>query len=66
MSTWNLSNVWRAIGRAQPDAPAIVQGDRVVTWRSFIDRSESGATWLREHSIPEGAKIALYMYNCAE
>ena len=38
---WMLAEVWEAIAKAQPDMPALVQGERVVSW-SEMDRRGAG------------------------
>jgi len=63
---WTFADVWEAIAAVQPDTPALVQGDRVVTWSQFDARSDA----LAAHFIAEGlgrqAKVAAYLYNGPE
>ena len=29
---WTLAEVWEAIAASQPDTPALIQADRVISW----------------------------------
>lgn len=66
MSQWNFSTVWRTVGVTIPEASAIEQGDRTVTWGEFHRASEGGASWLMDHDVAPNAKVALYLYNSPE
>ena len=66
MSQWNFSTVWRAVGATIPHEPALIQGDRTLTWAEFTRSSEAGASWLLDHGLAPGAKVALYLYNSPE
>ena len=35
MSQWNYAEVWESVAGALGDKPALIQGDRVVTWSQF-------------------------------
>jgi len=63
----NFADVWEAVARRLPDAPAQMQGDRVVSWAEFDRRANGIATALT--SAPASAeqdKVAQYLYNCPE
>ena len=62
----NLATVWEAVARTVPDAPALVQGDLVRTWRDFEDRAARLASFLAARGIGQGSNVALYMYNRPE
>ena len=45
---WNFAEVWEVVAEQIPDAPAQVQGDRVVTWAEFDRRADGIAHTLLE------------------
>ncbi|HLH28152.1 MAG TPA: acyl-CoA synthetase [Acidimicrobiales bacterium] len=66
MTEWTFADVWEAVADLFPDAPAIVQGDRTVTWSQF-DRNANGlGRWLLARGARHQDKVALYLYNCPE
>lgn len=64
--TLHFADVWEAIARALPDAPAVVQGDRAVNWQEYEDRAARFAGVLAAHGVGRDAKVGLYLYNCPE
>ena len=46
MSSWTFADVWEAIAAAQPDHPAHIQGERVLTWGEFDARADALAAHL--------------------
>jgi fatty-acyl-CoA synthase len=66
VTDWNYADVWEAVATAQPDAPAIAQGDRRVTWGDFDRRADGVAAWLLTLGPEHQDKVAIYLYNCAE
>jgi len=66
MIDWNLGDILDAIEPAMPhDAPALIHGDRIVTWPEMSSRSNNIARALRQH-VKSGAKVAFYMRNRPE
>lgn len=63
---WNFGNIFEAIARAIPQAPAIVDGSRTFTWSEFDARSAALGTALREAVTEHQARVAVYLRNCAE
>ena len=41
VTNWNYADVWEAVADEQPDAVALVHGDRRVTWGE-LDRRADG------------------------
>ena len=37
---WTFADIWEAIARSQPEQPALIQADRVITWAEFDARGE--------------------------
>jgi fatty-acyl-CoA synthase len=66
VSAWTFADVWEAIAARQPDHPALIQGDRVVTWGQFDARADALAAHLVAHGITADAKVAAYLYNGPE
>ena len=64
---WNLADLWEAIATQIPDAPAQLQGERVISWSEF-DRRANGiaARLLVGDHVAEQDKVAQYLYNCPE
>jgi acyl-CoA synthetase (AMP-forming)/AMP-acid ligase II len=66
VTNWNYADAWEAIADTQPDAEAIVQGSRRLTWADFDRRSDGVARWLLDLGAVQQDKVALYLYNSAE
>ncbi|WP_312162506.1 acyl-CoA synthetase [Phenylobacterium sp.] len=66
MSAWTFAAVWEAIAAKQPDHPALVQGERVVTWGQFDARADALAAHLVASGLSADAKVAAYLYNGPE
>ena len=66
MSSWTFADVWEAIAAAQPDHPAHIQGERVVTWGEFDARSDALAAHLISAGLEPQAKVAAFLYNGPE
>ena len=66
MSSWNYADVWEAVAEGQPDAPALAQGARRLTWAEFDRRADGVAAWLLERGLGHQDKVALYLFNCPE
>ena len=57
---------WEASAWARADAPALVHGDRRVTWESFERRASSVAAALAEAGLRAGDAFAQYLPNAPE
>jgi 3-oxocholest-4-en-26-oate---CoA ligase len=66
MSDWNFADVWETVADVHPEATAVVQGARRVSWRDFERRSEGLAGWLAERVPQAQDKVALYLVNGPE
>ncbi len=66
MSNWNFADVWETVATARPDAPALVQGNRRVTWQEFNRRADGVAAGLLRGGLDHQAKVAEYLYNSPE
>jgi acyl-CoA synthetase (AMP-forming)/AMP-acid ligase II len=66
MPGWNFADVWEAIAEQIPDAPALVHGDRRVTWTELDRRADGVAATLLDRGATEQDKVAQYLYNGTE
>ena len=62
----SFATVWERVADAVPDAPAVVQGDRRVTYREIEDRAACLAAGLVDLGVGVDTKVALYLHNCPE
>ncbi len=64
MPGWNYAEIWEAVARQIPDAPAQVHGSIRFTWREFDERANGVAHTLLGTGAMEQDKVALYLHNC--
>ena len=62
----HFADVWESIALAVPDAPAVIQGGRCITWKSYEQQAARFAGLLSAHGVNRDAKVGLLMYNCPE
>jgi fatty-acyl-CoA synthase len=66
MTNWNYGDVWEVVADIQPEAVAITQGERHMTWAE-LDRGADGiARFLLDLGVQQQDKVAIYLYNCPE
>jgi fatty-acyl-CoA synthase len=61
-----FATIWESVADAIPDRPAVVQGNRRVTWRDYDDRAARLAGALAAAGLGPDSKVALYLYNSPE
>ena len=66
MPGWNFADVWEVIAEQIPEAPALVHGDRRITWADFDRRANGVAAALLAGGATEQDKVAQYLYNGPE
>ncbi len=66
MTNWNYGDVWETVADVQPDAIAVTQGDRHVTWSEFDQGADGIAQFLLDLGAVHQDKVAIYLYNCPE
>lgn len=44
---WTYANLWESVAAAIPEAFAVVQGERVLTWAEFDCQADAFAAFLR-------------------
>jgi acyl-CoA synthetase (AMP-forming)/AMP-acid ligase II len=52
------ADVWESIAAAIPDYPALIRGDRVVTWAAFDQRADALARRLIDLGLTRQSKVA--------
>jgi 3-oxocholest-4-en-26-oate---CoA ligase len=63
---WNFARTWEAIADAQPDRPALVQGEKIRSWGEWDDRAARLAAAFRGLGLTDDGKVASYLYNSNE
>jgi acyl-CoA synthetase (AMP-forming)/AMP-acid ligase II len=66
MTGWNIADVLEVVAAEVPGSPAVIQGDRVVTWHELDLRAGRVAAWLRAAGLPRGSSVAQYLRNSPE
>jgi fatty-acyl-CoA synthase len=66
MTNWNYGDVWETVADIQPDAIAVSQGNRHVSWRDFDRGADGIAQFLLDLGVVQQDKVAVYLYNCPE
>jgi acyl-CoA synthetase (AMP-forming)/AMP-acid ligase II len=66
VSSWTFADVWEAIAAVQPDHPAFIQGERVLTWSQFDTRADALAAHMIEAGLERQGKVAAFLYNGPE
>ncbi|MFM8303384.1 MAG: AMP-binding protein, partial [Actinomycetota bacterium] len=66
MPGWSFAEVWTAIAREVPDRPAVVCGDRTMTWAEFDERAARLASHLHAAGVRPGDRVALDLTNVPE
>ena len=66
MPGWNFADVWETVAQQIPDGPALVHGDRRISWADFDRRANGIARTLLDAGAQEQDKVAQYLYNGTE
>jgi fatty-acyl-CoA synthase len=66
MGGWTFADIWERVAERLPDADALIQGDRRVTWAEFDRRADGIARTLLDLGVDRQDKVAMYLYNCPE
>ncbi|MGH8981221.1 MAG: AMP-binding protein [Acidimicrobiales bacterium] len=65
-TSWNYADVWETVAETQPEAPALVQGGRRMSWAELDQHADGVAHWFLSLGVARQDKVALYLYNCPE
>jgi fatty-acyl-CoA synthase len=66
VTSWIFADVYEAIAERVPERPALVQGDRVITWRQLDGRADALAADLIAAGLGHQSKVAAYLHNAPE
>jgi acyl-CoA synthetase (AMP-forming)/AMP-acid ligase II len=66
MTNWNYADVWETVADVKPDAIAVTQGERHVSWSEFDRGADGVAQFLLDQGVVQQDKVAVYLYNCPE
>ena len=62
----DFASAWEKVADVVPEREAIVFGERRISYHQFDDAAARFAGALVSAGVREGAKVALYLYNCPE
>jgi fatty-acyl-CoA synthase len=63
---FDFASAWEEVADVVSERDAVVQGERRLSYRAFDAAAARFATALDVAGVPEGGKVALYLYNCPE
>jgi fatty-acyl-CoA synthase len=63
---FNLADLFERVADAVPDRPALVAGDRKLTYRELDERANRFAHYLRDIGVHPGQHVGIYAFNRAE
>ncbi len=66
MTDWNYADVWETVADRIPEANALLQGPRRVTWGEMDRRADGIAQTLLDLGLGRQDKVAHYLTNCTE
>jgi len=58
--------IWEAVADVVGHRPAVIQGDRVVSWHDYEDRASRLAAALASAGLGRDSKVGMYLYNSPE
>ncbi len=66
MAGWNFADLWEQCATIRDQQPALVHGDKQVSWAEFNRRANGLATTMLSAGVEHQDKVAQYLYNCPE
>ncbi len=66
MAPWNFADAWETVAGIVPESPALVHGERRLTWAEFDRRANAVSLALLEAGAKAQDKVAQYLYNGPE
>ena len=63
---WNIADIWETNASRAGSEPALLHGDRVVSWAEFDREANALARFLVGHGAQPGEKLAIYSYSRPE
>jgi acyl-CoA synthetase (AMP-forming)/AMP-acid ligase II len=62
----SIGSLFHSRVAVNPEHPAIVEGERVVTYAELEDRSNRLANYMMQMGLGRGDRVAMFARNCAE
>ena len=66
LDTFNMADIWEAVSDRVADRPAVVCGDRRLTYAELEERANRLAHWLLDQGVQPGQHIGLYLVSGTE
>ncbi len=66
MTDWNYADVWETVADVQPEAVAITQGVRNLSWDGFDRGADGVGQFLLDLGVVKQDKVGVYLYNSPE
>lgn len=66
MASWNMADVLDVVAEKIPDAPALIQGGRIVPWKQLDRRANAIAHYLTGRGIQRQQTVTQYLHNSPE
>ena len=63
---WNIADIWETNASRAGSEPALLHGDRVVSWAEFDREANALARFLVGRGAQPGEKLAIYSYSRPE
>ena len=63
MTEFNLADCLEIVADVRGENPAVIQGDRVLSWKEFDQNAAKIGDWLQSVTSTAQAKVAMYTYN---
>ena len=63
MAGWNFADIYKVVAEEIPDAVALIQGPRRVTWKMLDARADAIARYLAANGLLRQDKVAQYLHN---
>ena len=66
LETFNLADIWEAISDRVADRPAVMCGERRLTYAELEERANRLAHWMLDQGVEPGQHIGLYLVSGTE
>ncbi len=63
MTDFNLADCLETVAKIRQEQDALIQGNRVVSWKDFNQNAEKISSWLQSVKSAKQIKVAMYTYN---
>jgi 3-oxocholest-4-en-26-oate---CoA ligase len=66
MTGWNFADVLEVVAAEVPGSPAVIQGERILSWGQLDERAGRVAGYLTAAGVPHRGSVAQYLRNSPE